>query len=165
MSIVPSKVFEKYNEFVQHFLDDFGVKCLLVYTDRVQTINESLSPLKQKKTMNLVGTPESFSRGDENYKTIETTEEITLRVYWGSADYLGDNDSYQRIGNIAVPAGTVVCYGLMKDLHKLEKANKLIIYSSLTPDHREWVLEKTSEPIPHGLTKTEVISFWKRING
>lgn len=165
MAIVPAKVFEKYNEFVQHFLDDFGVKCLLVYTDRVQTINESLSPLKQKKTMHLSGTPESFARAEDNYKSLETTEEITLRVYWGTSDYISDNDAYERIGNLIVPVGTVVCYGLIKDLYKLERANKLIIYSSLTPDHREWVLEKASEPIPHGLTKTEVVSFWKRING
>lgn len=165
MAIVPQSVFRKYEEFVQHFLDDFGITCKLVYSDRVQTVNESLSPLRQKKTMNLVGFPESFSRAEDAYKSVETTEEIILRVYWGTSDYISDNESYEKVGNLLVPMGTVVCYGLIKDLNKLERANKLIIYSSFTTDHREWALEKTSEPIPHGLTKTEVVSFWKRING
>ena len=158
MSIIPQGLFDKYDEFTQHFLDDFGATCTLHYSNLVETVNQSMTPLKKKNSIDFLTGDHGFSRGDTAYKTVSQTDTIRLRIYW-------TQDEFKKIANLVLPQGSIATYGLLSDLHKIERADKLTIYPSLTPDHREWICERIGEPILHGLTHKEFICFWGRVNG
>lgn len=158
MSIIPSGLFAKYDEFTQHFLDDFGCTCTLLYNETIAVINTEQPTLKQKKSIEILPGNTGFSRGDVSYKTVQNTDTIRLRVYWTAKEF-------KKISSIDLPEGSIACYGLLSDLPKIERASKLIIYPSSTPDHREWLFEKNGEPKIHGLTFKELITIWKRIDG
>lgn len=155
MSIVPQDVFDLYDEFTDHFLDDFGTDCLLVYS-KIESITNSLPDIKQRKTLNLQNSNDGIKRADDSFRTVEITESIRLRLYWQQEDF-------RRVGNIILPEGSVVAYGKKEDLNKVERASNLIIYVGTKPHHQEWRFEKFTETIIAGLTDKEFISFWKRI--
>lgn len=158
MVTIPSGVFTKYAEFADAMLasSGFGMSCKLVYTDKIQVIDSSVPEIKQRKLMNLqnVSPQSGFKRGETSYKTVETTENITLRVYW-------DKKDFKRFGNIEVPDGAVMTIGAYADLSKINRANKLLLNTDRT-GHVEWSFTKVSEPILHGLNQNYFMCFWGR---
>lgn len=158
MVIIPSQIFTKYAEFADAMLatSGFGVNCKLVYTDKIQVIDETVPNLKQRKLMNLQDTsPDSgFKRGDTSFKTVETTEDITLRVYW-------DKKDFKKFGNIEVPDGAIMTIGAYADLQKLSRAKALLIETDKT-GHVEWRFVRSAEPTLHGLNQNYVMCFWSR---
>lgn len=153
MSIVPSGLLNKYNEFAQHFLDDFGTVCTLVYPELITTTT-NVPDIKFKKTLN-INPFDDFSRGSQDFKSTPQTESITLRLYWSKKDY-------QKVGNVILPDGGVAGYGLIGDLHKVVRAKELIIYPNILTPHIEWRFVKFAEPVIYGLTRKEFISYWAR---
>ena len=105
MVTIPSIVFTKYAEFADAMLAStgFGAPCKLVYTEEIQVINNPVPNIKQRKLMNLQDTsPDSgFKRGSTSFKTVETTEDINLRLYW-------DKKDFKKFGNIDVPDGSLI---------------------------------------------------------
>lgn len=158
MVTIPSGVFTKYAEFADAMLasSGFGMSCKLVYTDKIEVIDQTVPNLKQRKVMNLQDTsPDSgFKRGTSSYKTVETTENITLRVYW-------DKKDFKKFGNIEVPDGSVMTIGTYADLPKINRAKQLLINTDRT-GHVEWSFVKASEPTLHGLTQNYFMCFWTR---
>lgn len=158
MAIIPSQLFTKYAEFADAMLatSGFGVNCKLVYTEKIQVIDDVVPNLKQRKLMNLQDTsPDSgFKRGDTSFKTVETTEDITLRVYW-------DKKDFKKFGNIEVPDGAIMTIGAYADLQKLSRAKALIIETAKT-GHVEWRFVRSAEPTLHGLDQNYVMCFWSR---
>lgn len=159
MVIIPSQVFTKYAEFADAMLasSGFGVSCKLVYTDKIQVIDDTVPNLKQRKLMNLQDTSpvSGFKRGETSFKTIETTEDITLRVYW-------DKKDFKKFGNIEVPDGAIMTIGAYADLQKISRAKAIIIETAKT-GHVEWRFAKSAEPTLHGLDQNYVMCFWSRI--
>lgn len=159
MSIVPQSLFDKYDEFAQHFLDDFGVDCTLYYQESIEIVEPVNSdPIRQRKTLDISPSSNIFTRGDTSYRLIDQTESIRLRVYWTPEDL-------KRIGYIQYPAGSIAAYGLAADITKLNRAYKLEVRPNGVMNNIPWFFEKLAEPVMHGLTNKEFISFWKRING
>jgi hypothetical protein len=158
MVIIPSGVFTKYAEFADAMLasSGFGVSCKLVYTEKIQTIDQTVPEIKQRKLMNLQDTsPDSgFKRGTTSFKTIENTEDITLRVYW-------DKKDFKKFGNIEVPDGSVMTIGAYSDLIKINRAKALLINTDKT-GNTEWRFTKSSEPTLHGLDNNYFMCFWSR---
>jgi len=158
MVTIPSQVFTKYAELADAMLasSGFGASCKLVYTDKIQVIDETVPNLKQRKLMNLQNTsPDSgFKRGETSFKTVETTEDITLRVYW-------DKKDFKKFGNIEVPDGAIMTIGAYADLQKISRAKALLIKTDKT-GHVEWKFVRSSEPTLHGLNQNYVMSFWSR---
>jgi hypothetical protein len=158
MVIIPSGVFTKYAEFADAMLasSGFGVSCKLVYTEKIQTIDQTVPEIKQRKLMNLQDTsPDSgFKRGTTSFKTIENTEDITLRVYW-------DKKDFKKFGNIEVPDGSVMTIGAYSDLIKINRAKALLINTDKT-GNTEWRFTKSSEPTLHGLDNHYFMCFWSR---
>lgn len=158
MVIIPSQLFTKYAEFADAMLatSGFGVNCKLVYMEKIQVIDDVVPNLKQRKLMNLQDTsPDSgFKRGDTSFKTVETTEDITLRVYW-------DKKDFKKFGNIEVPDGAIMTIGAYADLQKLSRAKTLIIETAKT-GHVEWRFVRSAEPTLHGLDQNYVMCFWSR---
>jgi hypothetical protein len=158
MVTIPSGVFTKYTEFADAMLasSGFGTSCKLVYTEKIQVIDDTVPNLKQRKIMNLQNTsPDSgFRRGNTSFKTVESTEDITLRVYW-------DKKDFKKFGNIEVPDGSVMTIGAYSDLQKVNRAKELLINTDKT-GNVEWKFTKTSEPTLHGFSNNYFMCFWGR---
>jgi hypothetical protein len=158
MVIIPSQVFTKYAEFADAMLasSGFGVSCKLVYMEKIETIEKNVPNLKQRKIMNLQNTsPDSgFKRGTTSFKTVESTENITLRVYWDKRDF-------KKFGNIEVPDGSIMTIGNYSDLTKVNKSKALLINTDKT-GNVEWKFVKSSEPTIHGLDSNYFMCFWER---
>jgi len=155
---IPSAVFTKYAEFANAMLasSGFGTSCKLVYTEKIQTISDPVSDIKQRKLMNLqTASPNAgFKRGSTGFKTVESTEEITLRVYW-------DKKDFKKFGNIEVPDGSMMTIGAYSDLEKINRAKALLINTDKT-GHSEWRFVKSSEATIHGLDSNYFMCFWSR---
>ena len=95
-----------------------------------------------------------FKRGDVSIKTIETTEEVPVRMYC-------DKKSFQKFGHIQVPDGSVMTITQYKYLDKFNKAIALLVCTDKT-DHQEWRFVKSAEPITHGLNNNYLMGFWGR---
>lgn len=158
MVTIPSGVFTKYSEFADAMLslDGFGAQCKLVYTEKIESINSVVPNIKQRKVMNIqdISPDSGFRRSDDSFKTVETTENITLRVYW-------DKKDFKKFGNIEVPDGSVMTIGAYSNLQKVIRAKALLIYSDRT-NHAEWRFVKASEPTLHGLNNNYFMCFWSR---
>jgi hypothetical protein len=158
MVTIPSGVFTKYAEFADAMLasSGFGISCKLIYTEKIQTIDQTVPNIKQRKLMNLQDTsPDSgFRRGTTSFKTVENTEDITLRVYW-------DKKDFKKFGNIEVPDGSVMTIGAYADLTKINRAKALIINTDRT-GNVEWKFVRSSEPTLHGLDNNYFMCFWSR---
>lgn len=156
--MIPSDVFTKYAEFADAMLasSGFGTACKLLYTEKIQTIDNVVPEIKQRKLMNLQKTsPNSgFKRGTSSFKSVEHSEDITLRVYW-------DKKDFKRFGNINVPDGSVMTIGTYANLEKINRAEALLINTGQT-GHVEWKFTKTSEPTLHGLNNKYFMCFWGR---
>jgi hypothetical protein len=102
---IPSGVFTKYAEYADCMLglDGFGTQCKLVYTDKIEVIDNAVPDFNQKRVFDLQKTNPSsgFGRGSRKFKTVETTEDIVLRVYW-------DEKDFKKFGNIQMPDGSVM---------------------------------------------------------
>jgi hypothetical protein len=158
MVTIPSGVFTKYAEFADAMLasSGFGISCKLVYTEKIQTIDQTVPNIKQRKLMNLQDTsPDSgFRRATNSFKTVENTEDITLRVYW-------DKKDFKKFGNIEVPDGAIMTIGAYSDLTKINRAKALLINTDRT-GNVEWRFTKSSEPTLHGLDSNYFMCFWSR---
>lgn len=158
MVTIPSGVFTKYAEFADAMLasSGFGVSCKLVYTEKIQTVDQTVPNIKQRKLMNLqdISPDSGFRRGTTSFRTIETTENITLRVYW-------DKKDFKKFGNIEVPDGSIMSIGKYADLQKINKAKALLINTDKT-GNIEWRFTKSSEPTMHGLDNNYFMCFWSR---
>jgi hypothetical protein len=135
----------------------FGIECQLVYTDKIEVITESVPAFKQKRVMNVqnVNPDSGFGRGTKKFKTVETTENITLRIYW-------DQKDFKRYGNVNIPDGSVMAIGNYSELAKIRKAAFLLIQTAKT-GHAQWKFEKAAEPTVHGLDHNYLMSYWKRV--
>jgi len=158
MVTIPSGIFTKYTEFADAMLasSGFGASCKLVYTEKIQVIDQTVPNLKQRKVMNLQNTSANsgFKRGETSFKTVENTEDITLRVYW-------DKKDFKKFGNIEVPDGSVMTIGSYADLAKINRANALLINTDKT-GNVEWRFTRASEPTLHGLSNNYFMCFWGR---
>ena len=156
---IPSGVFTKYAEIADAMLaaSGFGTTCKLVYVDKIETMSDTVPDVKRKKMMNVqgMGTPTGFKRGTVQFKTVETSENIVLRTYWSQKDF-------QKIGNVTLPDGSVMCIGNYSDLQKIYKASFLEIETEKS-NHKPWRFDKAAEPMIYGLNNNYLISYWKRV--
>ena len=123
MVTIPTGVYGKYNEFATEMLNvdsGFGIQCQLVYTDKIEVITKTVPDFKQKRVMDVqtINPNAGFSRGTKKFKTVETTENITLRIYW-------DQKDFKKYGNVNIPDGSVMAIGNYADLAKIR--NQLAI--------------------------------------
>jgi hypothetical protein len=153
---IPSELFTIYAEYADAMLvtSGFGVTCKLVYTDKITTTSQPVSDIGKRLSMN----PSSnggFNHNGDNFKMVEVTEDIVMRVYWSQAEF-------KKFSNIQIPEGGVMCISRYADLPSINKAKALIINTGKT-GNVEWRFEKSAEPTIHGLDNNYLMSYWKRI--
>lgn len=155
---IPSGVFTKYAEVADSMLTTslFGVPCKLIYLDKIEVIEDTVPDIKSRKTMNpSFNSPNSvFKHGNTNFRSVETSEDITLRVYWTKKDFI-------RFGNIEVPDGSIMTISAYSSLQNINRAIALVINTDKT-DHQEWKFEKIAEPTIHGLDNNYIMCYWSR---
>ena len=91
---------------------------------------------------------------DDIFGKKDTTEDITLRVYW-------DQKDFKKYGNVNIPDGSIMAISNYSDLGKIRKAAFLLVQTAKT-GHAQWKFEKAAEPTVHGLNNNYLMSYWKR---
>lgn len=152
---IPAKVFDVYATHADDMLNlsGFGAQCKLVFMSQVEVV-DSVSPLKQKKVMNLQGSSNDYGRANKSFKSVEVTEDITLRIYWSEKDF-------KKVSSVSTPDGAIMTIGSLSDISNVNKAIALIINTdktNLTP----YRFTKIGEPIIHGLNNNYFTCFWGR---
>lgn len=154
---IPSGLFDSYAEAADAMLalSGFGTQCKLVFATKVETV-DSVPSVKKKKTLSLQQSQavNGFNRGDTAYRTVETTENITLRVYW-------DKKTFEKYAGVVFPNEGIMTIGAYADMDNVSRASFLLVSTDKT--HEEWKFEKISSPRVHGLNKNYFMAFWKRV--
>ena len=153
--LIPSGVFAKYDSVATDMILELGENCTIIYPDTIVTTSRTVSPIRQQKTMFINPAGPEFSRGDEEFATVQNVEDVKMRVYW-------DQKSYKKLSDLAIPQGGVMCIGKLVVLPKIRKATSLIIHKVADGSHEEYKFDKFAEPQLHGLNNNFVISFWAR---
>ena len=166
---IPASVFDLYNEALLLFTRTATLvypekkeQCPNCYLNTLGTRNRSVSVYR-------VGGPYPFERGmpcpycnGKGYKAIETSEDITLRIYW-------DRKSWVNIGiPIDVADGSIQTISLMTDLPKIEKAKYMIPNYDGIEDYDKAQYIKNGPSHPQGFKQNTikyVVTFWNRTDG
>lgn len=159
MSInIPQSVYDKYYEVVDSTFDIFGVTCKLVSIDKKEEIiynpNNNL-PINNSINDHRRGTGDR-NRGTVTIKEVESYEEIKLKVYWDSKQWIQIN------GGIIAPDASIQTIGFMEDLPKVLKAKQLLVHKDIE-QIKEMRFERVGEYIPLGIKQIRYFAcFWKR---
>ena len=166
---IPSSVFDTYNEAVLLFTRTVTLvypekreQCPNCYMNTLGTRNKSVSLYRP-------GGPYPFERGmpcpycnGKGYKAIETTEDITLRIYW-------DRKSWVNIGPaIDIPDGSIQTIAYMTDLPKIEQCKHMIPNYDGIENYDKGRYEKSGPSHPQGFKQNNtkyIVTFWNRIDG
>lgn len=152
---IPAILYTKYNEAMSLFLstDNFGIPCKLVY-QKTSTLSSAPIPLRQRLTINGPQAGQAgMLRGSEATQTIETTEDITLRVYY-------DKKSFDKIGLFDFLSGSCMTIGPLLLLDNIKKAHSLIVNSNRDSSQR---FERAGEPQIWGLNGQYCAAYWTKI--
>ena len=164
---IPQSVFTTYNEAVTLFertaklvYPEKKENCPNCYLDTMGTRTRSVSLYR-------TGGPVSFERGmpcplcnGKGYKIIETTEEISLRIYW-------ERKSWIDVGiPIDFPQGSIQTIANMEDLPKIDRAKYLIPteYGNIANYHT-MKFTRAGASFPQGFKQNPtkyVVTFWER---
>ena len=157
---IPSGVYNKYIEAVDSTIDIFGVNCKIVFPERVEEIDGgTTSNPEERRSMNSHrrGNREAYSRGDKTFRTVETTQDIKLKVYWNPKNWI--DVGYRT----EAPDNTIQTIGHLSDLPRLRKASELIVHSGID-DYGTIRFERQGEHYPIGLQQDRYVAmFWRRI--
>lgn len=150
---IPSNVYTKYAEAMTMFnlTSNFGVRCTLVYK-KIAPLASTPPNVKQRLTMQPEAGQAGMLRGGEATKTVETTENITLRVY-------SDKKSFEKIGAFEFVAGSCMTIGTLAQMDNLRRASSILIYSDKSSDNR---LERSGEVLIWGLNGDYCVAYWKK---
>ena len=141
---IPSSVFDTYNEAVLLFTRT-GT---LVYPEKREACPNCY--------MDTMGTR---NRSVSSYKAVETTEDITLRIYWNKKYWVD-------IGiPLDIPDGSIQTIGYMTDLPKINKAKYLIPKYDGIEAYDDMKYERMGMSYPQGFkqnTTKYIVTFWSR---
>tara|TARA_B100001939_G_scaffold340069_1_gene347652 strand:- start:833 stop:1345 length:513 start_codon:yes stop_codon:yes gene_type:complete len=163
---IPSSVFKTYNEAVKLFTrtgrliyPEVKEECPNCYLDTLGTRNRSISFYKPSG-------PYPFERGmpcpycgGKGYKANESTDDITLRIYWDRKSWVSTDFK------IDVPDGGIQTISYMTDLDKINKAKYLIPLYDGSEKYDEARFQKAGPSFPQGFKQNEtkyVVTFWSR---
>ena len=141
---IPSSVFDTYNDAV------------LLFTRTAVSLYRSGGPYPFDR-----GMPCPYCNG-KGYKAVESTDEITLRIYW-------NRKAWVDIGiPIDVPDGSIQTISYMTDLPKINKAKYLIPNYDGIEDYTKMKYERSGNSYPQGFkqnTTKYIVTFWSMADG
>ena len=160
---IPSSVFNTYNEAVLLFTRT----ATLVYPEKKEDcpncIIDNMAGRSRSVSRYQAGGPYPFERGmpcpycgSKGYKAIESTDDITLRIYWDRKFWVSTDFK------IDVPDGGIQTISYMTDLPKILRAKELIVHKDIE-DYGEIRFKRTGEYYPMGLKQNRYVAcFWER---
>ena len=166
---IPSSVFNTYNEAVLLFTRTATLvypekreQCPNCYMNTLGTRNRSVSFYR-------IGGPYPFERGmpcpycnGKGYKAIETSDEITLRIYW-------DRKSWVNIGiPIDIPDGSIQTIAYMADMPKIEQCKYMMPNYDGIEKYDRAKYERNGPSFPQGFKQNDtkyIVTFWNRADG
>ena len=167
---IPSSVFDTYNEAVLLFTRT----ATLVYPEKKEDcpncILDTMGTGNRSISMYQPGGPYPFERGmpcpycgGQGYKAIESSDEITLRIYW-------DRKSWINVGTpIEIPNGSIQTIAFMTDLPKIEQCKFMLPkYDGIEKYDPNAKYQKAGVSFPQGFKQNDtkyVVTFWTRMNG
>ena len=153
---IPSSVFDTYNEAVLLFTRT----ATLVYPEKKEDcpncILDTMGTGNRSISMYQPGGPYPFERGmpcpycgGQGYKAIESSDEITLRIYW-------DRKSWINVGTpIEIPNGSIQTIAFMTDLPKIEQCKFMLPkYDGIEKYDPNAKYQRQRFLFPKGLNKT-----------
>ena len=121
---IPTGVRAKYKEVVDATIstDMFGVVCQLVFVEKREVVSNTFdAPTVNNMHAGMIGmTPNNFKRGTKTYKEVETTQNITIKVYWESKDF------QKPTADFVVPDNTIQIIGYQSDIPRIKEAKAFI---------------------------------------
>jgi len=155
---IPQSVFEKYYDVVDSTFSIFGVTCQLVYTEKVEVIDNSYDNIPDNRSVNPHRRPGggNYKRNDKTIKEVEKLEDIKIKVYWDSRNWTNIG------GNMVLPKNGIQTIFFASDLGKIIRAKELIVHKDIK-DLKEMRFERLGEPFPMGLKQNRYFGcFWER---
>ena len=165
---IPSSVFEVYNEALLLFTRTATLVYPAKREDCPNCSFNSLGTRTKSISIYTPGGPVPFERGmpcpycnGRGYKEVETSEDITARIYWERKYFLD-------VG-VAIDAPDMliqtICF--MKDYDKVNKANYLIPRYSNMDNYAKQKFQRYGQSYPQGFKQNETkyfVTFWKLAN-
>ena len=162
---IPDEVFTKYKEFGDAMINQLGINCKVVYPPkRENCVNCVYDPIGKKSANRYRhGGPKPFNFGrcpmcgGNGFKEVESEEVVKLRVYYDYRDFV-------KVDGVSInaPGERVQIIGYLTDMHKVRRANEIIINSD-KGGYGTWRFVKGSEPAPWGLKKDRYfVAFLER---
>ena len=148
---IPSNVYTKYAEAMTMFslTENFGTVCSLLY-QKISSIATTPTDIRQRLTINPQAGQAGMIRGSEATKLVETTEEVTLRVY-------SDKKSFDKVGAFEFIAGSCMTIGTLAQMDNLRRASAIIINAGSSGEMR---LERSGEVLVWGLNGEYCVAHW-----
>jgi hypothetical protein len=167
--LLPSELIDEHEWMADFLLDgETGHTCTLYYPSKPTECDNCLIDPSTGRSSHIykVGGPIPFQNytvcprcGGSGRNVLPQTEEISLRVYWNSKDWIDVGPKFD------VADGVAMTIGYMTDLPAMEKAEKILLNTDVQ-EMRRWLCERMGEAVPHGFRqKRYFIQYVKRIGG
>lgn len=153
--IVPESVFDKYYDVIDSTFSIFGVDCILVFTD-VTEEGSSNDNIPSVPSINVHRrNQDQFKRDNKNLEQTEKFEDIRLKVYWDSKDFI------KPTNNLVLPNNSIQTIFFLSDLQKINRAKELIVHKGIK-EVQEMRFKKLGQPFPMGLRQNRYCGcFWE----
>ena len=154
---IPQSVFDKYYDVVDSTFTIFGVTCQLVHIEMVEEFVDDDANIPDEKDINAHRRRrDQHRREDREFKEVEKLEDITLKVYWDSRNWV------KVAGDLVIPDGSIQTHFLVADFGRITRAKELIVHKDIK-DLKEMRFKRFGEPFPIGLKLEKYFAcFWER---
>lgn len=173
---IPSEIIDEHEWISDWFIDgDFGSNCKIYYPPTDSECPNCLFDPQTGLSANIykAGGPISFPNNTtcpwcngEGRKTERSTDDIRLRVYWGSDGEFTSSkqfNQYIKKSGFDNPEGDVFIIGYMSDIQKFMRSDYIILYNNSSPI--EYKCNRISEPKPWGFRRNRYFSAFLKRNG
>ena len=153
--IVPESVFDKYYDVIDSTFSIFGVDCLLVFNETTEegSANDNIPNVPSINVHRR--NQDQFKRDNKNLKQTEKFEDIRLKVYWDSKDFIKPTQ------NLVLPNNSIQTIFFLSDLQKINRAKELLVHKGIK-DIQEMRFKKLGQPFPMGLRQNRYCGcFWE----
>jgi len=155
---IPESVFQKYYDVIDSTITDiFGIDCELIFISKVEEVIDNSNNLPDNRSVNPNRRRNDVEkRGNKVIREVETREDIKLKVYWDSKNWV------KAGGDIVLPDTGIQTIFFGTDLDKVMRAKYLSVHKNIK-DVKEYRFTRFGEPWPMGLRHYRYYGcFWQR---
>lgn len=163
---LPSGFVAQYQDIADSFVTDFGRPCRLIYPSLQQPCQNCITDPISHRSSNVykTGGPSPFPQGSicpwcngVGYFVTESSDNVTLRVYWKPKDF-------QRLGISLEKADSIIrVRGFLSDLPKLQRCQYLEVDSSIE-NYGVSRFKRFGEMVPYGLgVERYCLGYWEKV--